>query len=178
MLVIYHKSNAHHLQVVSRMTGWWRPGRGWFTLTRSRRVVKTRSSLTCGSGPDFMMVELWNKCNNQFKQFKFFYFGLINWWKTCMGRNRLSWKRAHMCINTEAEALLEAKNLPVQDGFLARLLRLEWVNKPVDSLEFHWRTQVPFVLDLYLSSIEELKVQWSSWTWPSCVFFYYALGYL
>ena len=42
----------------------------------------------------------------------------------------------------------------------------------VDSLEFHWRTSVPFVLELYLSSTGELKVHWSSWgcswTWPSC----------
>jgi len=42
----------------------------------------------------------------------------------------------------------------------------------VDSREFHWRTLVPFVLELYLSSTGELKFHWSSWgcswAWPSC----------
>ena len=57
-------------------------------------------------------------------------------------------------------------------------VRIFWLNNQptgqhaVDSLEFHWRTLAPFVLELYLSSTGELKFHWSSWgfswTWPSC----------
>ena len=42
------------------------------------------------------------------KLVKFFYLELIYWWQICMGRDLLSWKHAHMCINMEAEALIRS----------------------------------------------------------------------
>ena len=90
--------------------------RGWFTLTRSRRVVKTRSSLTCGSGPDFMMVELRNKCNYQFNQLNSFisdqFIGGKHAWEETDYLGSM-----HICALIRkpklSSGVLEEKNLPV-----------------------------------------------------------------